>query len=391
MPAVPPNDPIRVAKGIADLYGEATARLLEQMVKRLAAGVDDPTLSTESWAFAKLSELTSLRRAAQQEVNRLQGSVMADLTKSLSDARAWGAADAAAEFGEVSAAFRPKTNEAAVRALVEETLTGLRQSNVRILRTVNDVYRSIVSEVSAPGVVVGAESRLAATQRALNAFADRGITGFVDSKGRQHEIQSYAEMATRTAAQRSMVAGRLSEYNERDVELVIVSDSPGECEMCEPFEGQLLSLNGRNVGDSIDGFDVVATIEDAESEGLFHPNCRHDVRPFVPGLTKPMGATADPAGNAIRVEQRRLERDKRTTVRREAVALSPDEKAKATARKSTLNARLNLIAENPAEYAKQASQRSTTEQGTAKWAKVAEAAPTSGKRLAYREQTKRAR
>lgn len=391
MPAVPPSDPIQLAKAVADLYGEATSRLLSEVVKRLAAGVADPTLSTESWAFAKLNELDGLRRAAQAEVNRLQGSAMTTLDKQLYEAARWGAADAAGELGAIAPRFRPKTNESAVRALVDETLNGLGASNRGILRSVNDAYRSIVAEVSAPGVVVGADTRRAATQRALNAFAERGITGFRDSKGRTWEIESYAEMATRTAAQRSMVQGRLGEYRERDVDLVIVSNSPGECELCEPFEGQLLSLNGENVGDTIDGFEVVDTMDGAESEGLFHPNCRHDVRPFVPGLTRPMGRTADPAGDAIRQAQRGLERNKRGALRLQAVALDDEAKASAAARVSTLNARLTLIAENPREYAKQASQRATTPAGTAKWAKVAEEASTQGKRLPAREQIRRAR
>jgi hypothetical protein len=59
----------------------------------------------------------------------------------------------------------------------------------------------------------------------------------------------------------------------------------------------------------------------ARSAGLFHANCRHILNAWVPGLSRQMGQTADPEGDANRQELRRLERGVRRWKQREAVAL----------------------------------------------------------------------
>lgn len=68
------------------------------------------------------------------------------------------------------------------------------------------------------------------------------------------------------------------------------------------------------------------------ANGIVVHNCRHQLGAYIEGLTKPMTHTADPAGDAARQEQRRLERGVRQWRRREAVAMSDQERARARAK-----------------------------------------------------------
>ena len=341
MPAVNPDDALRAAKGIADLYAEATARLLESVASRLALGVADPSLSMDSWSLQKLAELAGLRAEAEREVARLTGAVQTAVPEAITELHTIGARAAQQDLG-LKATWTPRTNKRAVDALARAQLGQLDTMNAGILRRVEDVYRGVIGEVSAPGVVLGVDTRLQATQRALDAFARQGISGFRDGKGRNWEIESYAEMSTRTAAQRAAIAGREAVYTEEGVELVIVSDSVGECALCRPFERKLLALGSTGmVDETVGGILVVDTLEGARQRGFQHPNCRHDIRPYVAGLTRPApGPTADPEGEAQRNRQRALERSKREALRMRAVAIDPEARAKADAVIAKRNAQL---------------------------------------------------
>lgn len=240
----------------------------------------------------------------------------------------------------VSTTLKPVTNQRAVEALARETITKVTRSHGGILRSVDDAFRAVIAEVSAPGVVTGSESTQAAVQRALNRFADRGITGFVDKAGRNWALDTYAEMATRTSAGRAMIDGRIEQYVDDGREFVVVSDSPQECKLCRPFEGKGLSLSGAGVGSEYGGIEIVATLDDARRAGLQHPSCTHDLRPIIPGLTKRFASTEDPEGDKARQRQRQLEREIRKLKGREAVAIDPAERAAIKARRMETTKRL---------------------------------------------------
>lgn len=334
MPDIDPDVTLRMAKAIADMYGDAAGQLLTTVARRLAKGITEP-----GWAEQKLAELTGLRAEAAAVVARLTEDAPGLIETTIAEANSIGA-----NAARISTTLAPVTNQAAVQALAAETVGVITGTHQTIIRTTLDTYRSVIAEVAAPGVVTGAETRLQATQRALNRFADHGITGFRDRAGRNWEIESYAEMATRTATGRAMVDGRVTQYQADGRNLVIVSNAPQECEKCRPFEGQLLSLNGEQVGDIIDTrqgrFKVLATLAQARSAGLQHVNCRHDLRPFIPGLTKPMTHTEDPEGDQARQEQRRLERGVRQWKRRAAVALDEQTERAAKAKAKAWSQRL---------------------------------------------------
>ena len=104
----------------------------------------------------------------------------------------WGAAGA-------SSAIAGTAENTALAALLRDLSGRLGATDLRILRATSDVYRQVIARVTAQGLA-GEYTRRQAAQAALNLFADRGITGFVDVAGRRWNLPSYAEMACRTAA-----------------------------------------------------------------------------------------------------------------------------------------------------------------------------------------------
>jgi hypothetical protein len=313
VPATPdPELALRLAKTIADLYGDAVASLLQTVAKRLGEGIERP-----GWAERKLVQMDGMRRAALAEVERLQRLVGPVVVEALTAAEAAGAATAVADLAgveslEVTLGFVGNQRRA-IDALVRETLTNVSFTHTRLLRSTLDVYRTVISEAGAPQVLAGVATRRQAAQSALNRLAARGVTGFIDSAGRGWEIESYAEMATRTAVGRAQVAGSLQRFQEAGRDLVIVSDAPQECSTCRPWEGRVLSVSGQDRR-----YPSVAT---ATAAGLFHANCRHALGVFLPGVTKRFTGSADPTGDRDRQQQRYLERGVRRWKRVEAVAM----------------------------------------------------------------------
>lgn len=318
------------------LYGEAERLMLHRMAQNLARGINGPR-----WAEEKLLELQLLKARARGELNVIAGKSAQEIAATIMKAFNAGQAAALADLAiaglvaKVAGGSNP-AGLASIRALIGDTATDVLASHARILRSVDDIYRAVIAEAS-PLQLVGALTRQQAAQRALNRFADKGITAFVDASGRQWSMTSYTEMSTRTAARRAQVDGHTAQMLDHGQDLVIVSNHSQECELCRPWEGQILSLTG---APRIDGVEYKATLDVARSMGFLHPGCRHTVGLYIPDVTKVPTGTADPTGDADRQELRYLERGVRAWRAREAAAMDPAAKAEAAGKVREWQARI---------------------------------------------------
>lgn len=329
MPATPePDTTLRAAKETVELYARAADRILATVARRLARGITEP-----GWAEQKLLETAALRNEAQAVLDRLLADTPAAVEQGMATAYEQGARDAAKDLADLTPPVPRLTNERAVAALVQEATSALSGTHMRILRSTLDVYRSAVWEAGTTSVVTGVRTRRQAAQQVLDRFANQGVTGFVDRAGRSWSLEAYSEMAVRTSAGRAQVSGTLDRFTAAGRDLVIVSDAPGECEICRPWEGRVLSITGSTSG--------YPTVSQATASGLHHANCRHSLGAYIEGVTRPMTDTADPEGDMARQEQRRLERGVRQWRRREVVALDDDARRKAQAKAKEWRSRLD--------------------------------------------------
>ena len=319
---------------VAETYARAEVRLLSLIAKHLEAGAGSP-----QWAETKLAELQLFRRRAAKVLDAAHAEAVGQLIQQLQAAYLRGAA---AGQGDLDAAgvdleLPPQHAERAVQALARATVGALDDTRPMVLRAVDDAYRRAVARAVA-GTLTGAATRLQDAQVALDDFARQGVHGFTDKAGRRWSLVSYTEMATRSATAQAAVNGHLDRLEQAGIPLVIVSDSPRECETCRPWEGKVLARGPvpAIVGNAVTGASmrvhVDGTLAEAMAAGLLHPNCTHNLSAYIPGATKRGRATANADGYAEKVRQRELERHVREWKRRQAVAVTPEAKRKADAK-----------------------------------------------------------
>jgi hypothetical protein len=312
-----PNQLEEKAVTILRIYQDAETAVFSEVARRIADGIEE-----DGWAEQKSQEIRALRRRIQQIILQLEEDGAENVEDLIEEAFQSGHTEAVSELKElteedpIQSAFA-KTNQAAVAAVAEETTGNLKASHFRILRTTEDHYRQIIARATG-SAVAGGMTRRQAAQIALNQFANRGITGFVDNAGRHWDLASYAEMSTRSALARSMIESHTTTLQENGRDLVIISDSPDECELCRPYEGEVFSLSGSDPR--------YKSLSIAVSGGLFHPGCTHRTGIFIPGLTKPLEDTSNAGAGRQRQQQRYLERGIRHWKKRETVAITNKDK-----------------------------------------------------------------
>lgn len=322
-----------LAERTRDLYADAELRLLRIIARQLADGLEAP-----GWAERKLAAVQALRRGAQGVVDELGKAVRLDVFDAVAESYNRGHRAAVAELGALSDRARQLVddvtpNAQAVDRLAAEAVNVVTATHRSILRAVVDGFRAIVAEVTATPLL-GTGTRRQATQDAMRRFADQGITSFVDRAGRRWSLPVYAEMAVRTSVARAATEAHARTLTEAGIELVVVSDSPRECHLCRPWEGKVLTLTGPDGERTVevehaieDGrmvpVRVAGSLEAARVAGLQHPNCRHSVSAYTPGLTTVEQATSDPDGYEAGQRQREIERHIRKYKRRAAAAVDP--------------------------------------------------------------------
>ncbi|MCR8576167.1 phage minor capsid protein [Streptomyces sp. Isolate_219] len=323
-----------LAERTRDLYAAAEERLLGIIARQLAADLDAP-----GWTERKLAAIQAFRRSAQGVVDELGKATTLEVFDVVAEAYNEGHQAAVAEIGALSDQARALVddvtpNAQAVDRLAQETVDRVTSTHRSILRAVLDIFRTVVAEVTATPLL-GTGTRRQATQDAMRRFADAGIRAFVDRAGRRWQLTSYAEMAVRTSVARAATEAHMRTLSDAGIELVIVSDAPRECPLCRPWEGKVLTIDGPTGERTVevehaieDGrmvpVRVAGTLDEARLAGFQHPNCRHSVSAYTPGLTRVEDATSDPAGYEQGQRQREIERHIRKYKRREAAAVTPE-------------------------------------------------------------------
>ena len=314
---------------LAQAYRDAEANILRLIAQALEKGAE----GTGNYYKAQYSELNRLRREADAALN----TALEKTNQELAGLLAANSQGAAAEA--VASVMPPAINTDAVNALTLETAASMASMKSGVLRSVNDTFRQITRVVSTRGIMSG-ETMKDRLQAALNEYAAKGLTAYTDASGRQWKIDSYAEMALRTATNRAQNQGRSEQFKTYGISLVRTSQHMGCSDLCLPYQGKILSLDGSTgtvteldpaTGNNVT-VTITATMDDAIANGYHHPNCRHTDTAYIPGTPDPEPIDTDTEEAAAEQAQRYNERQIRAWKRREAVAITPQEKAKASAK-----------------------------------------------------------
>ena len=159
-------------------------------------------------------------------------------------------------------------HDAAMEVLVANLTERLRNAEDRVGREADDVFRQAALET----VAVGAAAGLSPRQRARSLADDlrrRGITAFVDRRGRRWNLDTYASMVTRTTTREAMSAGMANRLRDHGRHLVKISTHANPCAICRPYQGNTYTLTEEGEPDH----------ERLLELPPFHPNCRHVLIP----------------------------------------------------------------------------------------------------------------
>lgn len=326
-----PLESERAADPVVSLYREAEVYLLMRIAESARRMMDAP-----DWMQAQLLEIQRLRRASEVAAGHINTNVPAAVVDAIQQAHNAGVVQGINEVEPLLAAgveitARNTIEDAAVVALAGTAQTDLAKANMGVLRAADDAWRRITQQVTAR-TVTGAQTVQGAWRDATKMMAREGLTAFVDKSGKRWKLDTYAEMATRTATNEALMQGHTQVMVENGFDLIRVSSHMNPAPMCAPYERKILSISGTHSGritmpsgvgpgDAI--VNVTASLDEAKRNGFRHPHCRHVWSAYVPGTAMDDPVHDDPNHEGYRATQRQryFERKVREWKRVEAAAV----------------------------------------------------------------------
>lgn len=152
---------------------------------------------------------------------------------------------------------------------VDSRIDSLQQDLTAITESIKSNSEKIIKELKSNPTANTLQEQKKISADLVADLQEKGITFFTDKIGRKTPIEKYVRMRVFTdsvSLQRTSYFVRAIQYGVDLVRIVHLNIHP-TCELCAPFEGKILSINGDEEG--------YMTIEEAENFGLFHPNCDH--------------------------------------------------------------------------------------------------------------------
>lgn len=302
----------KLLEDILNAYNDAELKITAKIQQLILIGLDNETIAKTLQA-QKLAQLQELKAYTVKQLQELKSLDEAARQLVIRDFLA-GASSVAGSQGSVAG-----TNSAALGNLLTEYSQGFSNSRYQILRSTVDAYRRIVSQVATQSAL-GVDTRLQTARRALDLFADEGITSFITADGRRWGIVEYSEMSTRTTLANAQRVGRLQQLENDGRDLIIVNAVPNPSPLCKPYERAILSISGKD--------NKYPSLDEAKSKGLWHANCRHSFTAYIAGLTQ-IDSSVETDNYDETQDLRYTERMTRRWKRRLEVADTPEAKQKA--------------------------------------------------------------
>lgn len=213
-------------------------------------------------------------------------------------------------------------NEKKLDALQQSVRDDLRKAEHGVLRKMDDVYRQVIYKAEV-NMAAGAKTLDQAVDMATKEFLERGIDTITYSDGRKVNIASWAEMALRTASQRATFLGEGKKRNEWGIYTVVMSAHDNCSPMCLPYQGTVM-IDDVYANGTQDVDPKLVLLSEAMRNHAFHPNCRHSLSTFFPGISNLPDPTNDEKATRnyeAEQHQRYIERQIRKYKRLEAGSL----------------------------------------------------------------------
>ena len=172
-------------------------------------------------------------------------------------------------------------NDRKLNSLIEETQKNLYSAELSAVRYAEDQYRQIIFN-SNVYFNTGSGNLIKCIDMATRNFLESGINNIEYKNGRRVNIQSYAEMALRTAEKRSYIQGEAKMRDEYGLGLVIVNRRGNACPRCMQYVGKIFNDDVYGSAPIDPRFPLLST---AIAGGLYHPNCKDVHTTYFEGIT----------------------------------------------------------------------------------------------------------
>lgn len=250
------------------------------------------------WLMRMLMRLPNFRRATRRIVDDTADQAPEMVATAIN--RAWRDGTRAARSDTGSHAEHD--DPGAVQDIIDRVLSGLDTAHRGVLADTENIYRRVVDEVARDPNVTNDNELATLLRQALQRNARFGFVATTDRHGRRRELVAYAEQQIRTGVTEAEVDGFCAQALADGSDLFIVSDVPGACRLCTPFEGRVISITGSTVGaitrDTSTGravpVNVMCSLAEARLRGLFHYGCRHTIKVWTPEDPTPPAAVRAP-------------------------------------------------------------------------------------------------
>lgn len=229
------------------------------------------------WLTRMLMRLPNFRQATRRIVDDTADQAPGLVATAIN--RAWrdGTRAARADTGSHTEHF----DDDAVQDIINRVLDGLDTAHRGVLADTENIYRRVVDEVARDPNIAGDNELATLLREALQRNARFGFVATTDQRGRRRELVAYAEQQIRAGVTAAEVDGFCAQALADGNDLFIVSDVPGACRLCAPFEGRVISITGTTVGaitrDTHTGrpvpVNVMCSLAEARARGLFHYGC----------------------------------------------------------------------------------------------------------------------
>lgn len=339
-----------LASSLAGMYGAAELEIQKRIAAQVRRAFEAAGEDVTAAGVARQLQLSGLGAEASAIVQSLAAASAAQVGVVMAAASAAGATRALEELPDsLKRTTRAVPGNRAAQGIARDLISATGVIQRRLLRLPNDVFRRAVGIPTGTYLLGGYGSSREAQAAAFSKLIQEGAN-FTDAAGRRWNTASYVEMATRTAAVRARDEQHQQTLTDAGVDLFTIVVGSGACKACSKWSGQVVRKDGGPTGDvkvesvrtqgtvtvHVDG-----TIQQAESEGWHHPNCRCTTVAYLPGFPVVQDITTyDPQAEKDRARLRALERRVRAAKIELAAAVTPEQAQRASARVRAVQAQI---------------------------------------------------
>lgn len=254
---------------IAELVGKYKARIIETLQKALESKRPDPAYYER--------RMEEIRKTAAVMANKFESYLNKRMTDYYSDGKTIGVKQLQSMGFDLLQKARVPTTQ--LQRIIQDSVSRFIEAQSEGLLQIEDIFRNTqqaalteiqINRAIAEGIVMQPGPRQQAKYLA-DAIKKQLNGQLLVINGRNYNPDSYAELVVRTRGREAQSAGAADSLREYGVDTVRISDHHTTTEICQHYEGNIYSLDGKTPG-----YDILPQMPP------YHPNCKHVMYPYIP-------------------------------------------------------------------------------------------------------------